>query len=49
MRVVHGAPVKLAQGAPISVFGRVLGSVEGARSGTHIPEVFASFVVSGKK
>jgi hypothetical protein len=49
LRVIHGAPVKIAQGAPISVFGQVKGSVEGARSGTRIPEVFASFVVSGQK
>jgi hypothetical protein len=49
LRVIHGAPVKIAQGAPLAVFGQVKGSVEGARSGTRIPEVFASFVVSGQK
>jgi hypothetical protein len=48
LRVVHGAPVKIAKGGAISVFGRVQGSVEGARSGTRIPEVFASFLVGGK-
>ena len=49
LRVVHGAPVRLAQGSPLSVFGRVTGSVEGARTGTRVPEVFASFLLPGSK
>lgn len=49
VRVVHGAPVKLEKGGAVSVFGRVTGSVEGARSGTRVPEVFASFLVPGPK
>jgi hypothetical protein len=49
LRVIHGAPVRLAQGSALSVLGRVTGSVEGARTGTRVPEVFASFLVPGAK
>ena len=47
LRVIHGAPVRLARGAAVSVFGRVSGSVEGARAGTRVPEVFAAFLLPG--
>jgi hypothetical protein len=49
LRVLHGAPVRVAQGSPLAVFGRVTGSVDGARSGTRIPEVVASFLIPGTK
>jgi len=46
-RVVHGAKLDLRVGSPASVFGRLRGAVEGPRSGTKIPEVFADFVLPG--
>jgi hypothetical protein len=49
LRVLHGAPVRVAQGSPLVVFGRVSGSVDGARSGTRIPEIVASFLIPGTK
>jgi hypothetical protein len=48
-RVVHGAKLELRVGAPVSVFGRLRGPVEGPRSGTEIPEVFADFVLAGSR
>jgi hypothetical protein len=49
LRVVHGAPVRIAKGAGLSVFGTVTRSVDGARAGTRVPEVFASFLVPSRK
>jgi len=49
LRVLHGAPVRVARGSPLVVFGKVNGSVEGARSGTRVPEVIASFLIPGSK
>ncbi len=49
LRVLHGAPVRVAQGSSLGVYGRVTGSVDGARSGTRIPEVVASFLIPGTK
>jgi hypothetical protein len=44
-RVVHGANTPLAKGNSIGVYGRISGTVEGARSGTRIPEIRADFIV----
>jgi hypothetical protein len=49
LRVVHGAPVRIAQGAGLLVAGRVTRSVDGVRAGTRVPEVFASFVLPSHK
>ena len=48
-RVLHGARLQLRTGQNVSVFGKLLGDVDGPRSGTRIPEVFADFVVMGTR
>jgi len=48
-RVAYGAPSELAAGDRVSVYGRVLGGVEGPRRGSHIPEIQADFVLETKR
>lgn len=44
-RVRYGVPTELVPGDRASVFGRVVGSVEGPRRGSQIPEIIADFIM----
>ena len=46
-KVVHGATLPFAAGKRITVYGQLLGEVEGPQSGTKIPEVRADFALPG--
>jgi hypothetical protein len=48
-RVIYGARFDTKRGAKISVFGHVLGAVDGPRTGVKIPSVAAEFVLAAKK
>jgi hypothetical protein len=47
MRVLHGATLAFQPGNRITVYGHLVGAVEGPRSGSKIPEVRAEFVLGG--
>ncbi len=47
VKVIHGATLSFDQGKRITVYGQLLGEVEGPRSGTKIPEVRADFALPG--
>lgn len=44
-RVTYGAPFSISRGDKFSAFGEVAGVVDGPRSGTHIPEIHADFLL----
>jgi hypothetical protein len=46
-RVLHGAALTLKAGQVVTAYGTVLGSVDGPRPGTRIPEIRADFVLMG--
>ena len=46
-KVIHGATLPFEAGQRITVYGHLLGEVEGPRSGTKIPEVRADFALPG--
>jgi hypothetical protein len=48
-RIVYGAPFTLARGDKFSAFGEIAGVVDGPRTGTHIPEVRADFLIKASK
>jgi hypothetical protein len=48
LRVTWGSKSSFAEGDVVSVFGALIGAVDGPRSGTKIPSVNASFVSKGK-
>ena len=47
VKVVHGSTLSFDAGKRITVYGQLLGEVEGPRSGTKIPEVRADFALPG--
>jgi hypothetical protein len=48
-RIVYGAPFSLSPGDKFSVFGEVVGLVDGPRTGTRIPEIRADFLIKAGK
>jgi len=48
-RISWGSKATLAEGDPVSVFGSLVGSVEGPGAGTRIPAVSAEFLIKGRK
>jgi hypothetical protein len=48
-RIVYGAPFALARGDKLSAFGEVSGVVDGPRTGSHIPEIRADFLIKANK
>jgi hypothetical protein len=48
-RVSLGTKLGFAESENVSVFGTLLGSVEGPKSGTRIPAIHADFVLKGRK
>jgi hypothetical protein len=48
-RITYGAPFTLSRGDKLSVFGEVNGVVDGPRTGSHIPDIRADFLIKAKK
>jgi hypothetical protein len=48
-RVLYGAKSDLTNGDAVSAFGKVVGAVDGPRTGSKIPDVMAEFVLRGRK
>jgi hypothetical protein len=44
-RVLYGSNADLTSGEKLSVFGQLVGAVDGPRSGTKIPEIRADFLL----
>jgi hypothetical protein len=48
-RVTYGAKTELENGDSAEVFGKILGGVNGPRTGSQIPNIAADFVVHGQR